>query len=131
LSHMPRRLYDAASGLGSLVRQLGTGFGYAILGSLIVQMRIGATTLTASDVRHSASVNDRGMAGINQWFLAHGYSAADASTASLTVLRELVSRAATTAAYSETFVIMALLFVVSLPFLVLFYLVPKTKADPA
>ena len=47
------------------------------------------------------------------------------------VLRELVSRAATTAAYSETFVIMALLFVASLPFLVLFYLVPKTKADPA
>jgi DHA2 family multidrug resistance protein len=131
LSHMPRRLYDAASGLGSLVRQLGAGFGYAILGGLIVRMRIGAATLTASGVRHSSSMNDPGMAAINQWFVAHGYSANDASTASLAVLRELVFRAATAAAYSETFIIIALLFMVSLPFLVLFYLVPKTKADPA
>lgn len=131
LAHMPRRLYDAASGLGSLVRQLGTGFGYAILGSLIVRMRIGATSLTASSARHSTSMSDPGMAAINRWFVAHGYSVNDASSATAAVFQELVSRAATAVAYSETFVIVALLFVVSLPFLVLFYLVPKTKAGPA
>jgi len=131
MSHVPKRLIDAASGLGSLVRQLGAGIGYAILGSLIVRMRIAATTLTASGVRHSTAMSDPGMATTYRWFIAHGYSADNASTASVTVLRDLVSRAATSAAYSETFVIVALLFVVSLPFLVLFYLVPKTKPDPA
>jgi xanthine/uracil/vitamin C permease (AzgA family) len=94
-------------------------------------MRIAATTLTASGVRHSTSMSDPGMAAINRWFIAHGYSTTDASTASVVVLQELVERAATSDAYSETFVIVALLFVISLPFLVLFYLVPKTKADPA
>jgi DHA2 family multidrug resistance protein len=130
MSHMPRRFYDAASGLSSLTRQLGTGFGYAILGSFIVRMRIAATTLAASGARHTTSMNDPGMAALFRWFTAHGYSTDDASTASTTVLQELVARAATSAAYSETFVIVALLFVISLPFLVLFYLVPKTKADP-
>ncbi len=131
MSHVPRRLYDAASGLSSLTRQLGAGFGYAILGSFIVRMRIAATTLTASGARHTTSMNDPGMAAMYRWFTAHGYSPDDASTASVTVLQELVTRAATSVAYSETFVIVALLFVISLPFLVLFYLVPKTKADPA
>jgi DHA2 family multidrug resistance protein len=131
MSHVPKRLVDAASGLGSLVRQLGAGLGYALLGTLIVRMRIAATTLTASGVRHGTTMSDPGMAAINRWFIAHGYSSADASTASVAVLQDLVARAATSAAYSETFVIVALLFVVSLPFLVLFYLVPKTKVDPA
>jgi DHA2 family multidrug resistance protein len=131
MSHVPKRMVDAASGLGSLTRQIGTSLGYAILGSLIVRMRIAATTLTASGVRHATSMDDPGMAAIHRWFIAHGYSNDGASIASVTVLRELVARAATSAAYSETFVIVAMLFVVSLPFLVLFYLVPKTKADPA
>lgn len=130
MSHIPKRLVDAASGLGSLTRQIGMGLGYAILGSMIVRMRIAATTLTAGGVRHSTAMSDPGMATIYRWFIAHGYSTDDASTASLAVLRELVARAATSTAYSETFVIVALLFVVSLPFLVLFYLVPKTTVDP-
>ena len=46
------------------------------------------------------------------------------------MLQELVARAATSAAYSETFVIVALLFVVSIPFLLLFHLVPRKEADP-
>jgi DHA2 family multidrug resistance protein len=131
MSHVPKRFYDAASGLSSLMRQLGTGLGYAILGSFILRMRIAATTLTASGVRHATAATDSGVAPIFQWFTAHGYSADDASTASAAVLQTLVARAATAAAYSETFVIVALLFVIAMPFLVLFSLVPRTKADPA
>ncbi len=132
MSHVPKRLVDAASGLGSLMRQLGAGLGYAILGSLIVRMRIAATTLTASGVRHATSMDDPGMAAIHRWFVAHGYSSARR-------LDGLDGRAdgpgrrgprprPHTPRHSS---IVALLFVVSLPFLVLFYLVPKTKADPA
>jgi len=131
MSRVPKRLVDAASGLGSLTRQVSAGLGFAILGTLVVQNRIAATSLTASRFRHTAHFSDPGFAAVARWFAAHGYSHGDASSLSLPVLAELVSRAATSAAYSETFVIVALLFVVSIPCLLLFNLVPRKEADPA
>ncbi|MDQ6941703.1 MAG: DHA2 family efflux MFS transporter permease subunit [Candidatus Eremiobacteraeota bacterium] len=131
MSRVPKRLVDAASGLGALTRQLSAGFGYAILGSLIVHGRIAATTMTASRFHHATIVDDPGFSAIHRWFVAHGYSNSDASSLSVSVLQELVARAATSAAYSETFVIVALLFVFSIPFLMLFQLVPRKEADPA
>ncbi len=131
MAHVPRRLIDAAAGLGALTRQIGAGFGFAILGSLIVQSRIAATSLTASRFHHGTIGNDAGFAAIQRWFVAHGYSNVDASSLSLSVLQELVARAATSLAYSETFVIVASLFVLSLPFLVLFQLAPRKETDPA
>jgi MFS transporter, DHA2 family, multidrug resistance protein len=131
VSHVPKRLYDAASGLSALTRQIGAGFGFAILGSLIVRSRIAATAMTASHVRHGGLRGDPGLSAIHRWFVAHGYSNSDATTLTASVLHELVARAATSAAYSETFVIVALLFVVSIPFLILFQLAPRKEADPA
>ena len=125
MSHVPKRLVDAASGLGALTRQIGAGFGFAILGSLIVRSRIAATSMTASRFHHATIADDPGFAAVQRWFTAHGYSGADASALSASVLQELVARAATAAAYSETFVIVALLFVVSIPFLMLFQLSPS------
>jgi len=113
------------------VRQIGVGFGYAILGSLIVRSRIAATSMTASRVHRTAVVDVPGVAAIQRWFVAHGHSGSDAAALSSSVVQELVARAATAAAYSETFVIMALLFVVSIPFLMLFQLGPRKGADPA
>ena len=131
MSQIPKRLVDAASGLGALTRQVSAGLGFAILGTLIVQNRIAATSLTASRFHHATLFNDPGFAAIQRWFTAHGYGSADASSFSLSVLAELVNRAATSAAYSETFVIVAFLFVASLPCLLLFHLVPRKEADPA
>lgn len=131
MSNVPKRLVDAASGIGALTRQVSAGLGYAILGGLIVQNRIAATSLTAARFHHAALVNDPGIDPIRRWFAAHGYTGSDASTLSLSVLQELVARAATSVAYSETFVIVAILFVVSIPFLLLFHLVPAKEADPA
>ena len=130
MAHVPKRLVDAASGLGSLARQVGIGFGFAILSSLVVHSRIAALAATAARVRH-ATVNDYGVAAIGRWFAAHGHSQSDAATLSASVLQELVVRAATSAAYSETFVIVALLFVLSIPFLVLFRLTPRKAARHA
>ncbi|MEA2689274.1 MAG: transporter, family, multidrug resistance protein [Candidatus Eremiobacteraeota bacterium] len=130
MSQVPKRLVDAASGLGALTRQVSAGLGFAILGTLIVQNRIAATSLTASRVRHATLFSDPGLVAIQRWFAAHGYSNGDASALSMPVLGELVARAATSAAYSETFFIVAILFVVSIPFLLLFNLVPRKAADP-
>ena len=131
MSHVPKRLVDAASGLGALTRQIGAGLGFAILGSLIVRSRIAATSMTAGRFHHSTLADDPGFAAIQRWFVAHGYSGTDASSLSASVLQDLVARAATAAAYSETFVIVALLFVVSIPFLMLFQLAPRKGAGPA
>ncbi len=131
MAHVPKRLVDAASGLSALVRQIGAGMGFAVLGSLIVRSRIAATSLTASRARHDAFFNDPGMAALRRWFVAHGHSAAEASALSLSALQELVARAATSVAYSETFVIVALLFVFSIPFLLLYELVPRKEVDAA
>ena len=131
MAHVPKRLVDAASGLGALTRQLSAGFGYAILGSLIVRGRIAATAMTASGFHHPALVTDPGFAAIHRWFVAHGHSSGDASSLSVSVLQELVARAATSAAYSETFVIVTLLFVFSIPALLLFQLVPPKRVDLA
>jgi MFS transporter, DHA2 family, multidrug resistance protein len=131
MARVPKRLVDAASGLGSLTRQISAGLGFAILGTLVVQNRIAATSLTASRFRHTALFDDPGFAALRRWFFAHGYSSGDASALSLSVLQELVARAATSAAYAETFWIVAFSFVLSIPFLVLFYLAPRKEADPA
>jgi DHA2 family multidrug resistance protein len=131
MSQVPKKLVDAASGLGALVRQLSMGFGFALLSSLVVHNRIAATSLTASRFHHGAAGIDPGFAMIQRWFAAHGYSAADGSALSFSVVQELVARAATSAAYSETFVVTAALFVLSIPCLLLFYLVPEKETRPA
>ena len=87
--------------------------------------------MTASRFRHTTLFNDPGFAAMQRWFSAHGYAKADASSLALSAMQEMVARAATSAAYSETFVIVAILFVVSIPFLLLFQLVPRKEADPA
>lgn len=131
MARVPKRLVDAASGLGSLVRQISAGFGFAILSSLVVRNRIAATSLTSSRFHHLTSGNDLGFATIQRWFAAHGYAPADASALSFSVLQELVARAATSAAYSETFVVTALLFALSIPCLALFNLIPGKEARSA
>ena len=131
MAHVPKKFIDAASGLSAVTRQIGAGLGFAILGSLIVRSRIAATTLSAGRLRHTTVFDDPGFAALRRWFVAHGYSSTDASSLSLSVLQELLARAATSAAYSETFVIVALLFVFSVPFLVLFHLGAPKAIDPA
>jgi DHA2 family multidrug resistance protein len=128
MAQVPKKLVDAASGLGALIRQISIGFGFAILGSLIVQNRIAATSMSASRFRHAALFDDAGFAVIRRWFMAHGYASGDASALSVSVLQDLLVRAATSVAYAETFVIIALLFLASIPCLALFLIVPRREA---
>ncbi len=131
MAHVPKRLVDAASGLSALTRQIGAGFGFAILGTLIVRTREATTALTASRVHDGGLASSAGMEALRRWFVEHGHTASDASSLALASVQELVARAATSAAYSETFVVMALLFVVSIPCLLLYQLVPREEAGGA
>jgi len=54
MAHVPKRLVDAASGLSALTRQIGAGFGFAILGTLIVRMRTATAAASASRVHGDA-----------------------------------------------------------------------------
>jgi len=131
MAHVPKRLVDAASGLGALIRQLSAGFGVALLGTLIVRMRIATTAQTASRVHDGALASSAGIDALRRWFVAHGHTASDASALALGSVQELVARAATSAAYSEAFVIMALLFVAAIPCLLLYQLVPREEGESA
>jgi len=68
------------------------------------------------------------MEALRRWFVEHGHTASDASSLALASVQELVARAATSAAYSETFVIMALLFVISIPCVLLYQMVPREES---
>jgi DHA2 family multidrug resistance protein len=123
MTQVPKRLLDAASGLGGIVRQIGAGLGFAILGTLIVNTQIAATSTLGARARQGAVLTDPGLGAVYRWFISHGYNDNDAQAFSSSVVGELVNRAAITAAFSETFIIVGLLFVGALPFLVLFHLV--------
>src|ERR1035437_6020784 len=101
--------------------------GSAMLGVGVVQTRLPAPARPASRFRHVSLFDDAGFALLRRWFAAHGYANADATTLSFSVLQELVARAAASAAHSETFVIAALLFGVSIPCLALFLIVPRKE----
>lgn len=131
MAHVPKRMVDAASGLSALVRQVGAGFGFAILGTLIVRTRIAATSMTSSRVHENGLAADAGMDALRRWFVEHGHTASEASSLALASVQELVARAATSAAYSETFVIMALLFVASIPCLLLYQMLPREETGNA
>jgi DHA2 family multidrug resistance protein len=131
VKHVPKGLVDAASGLSALVRQLGAGFGFAILGTLVVRTKIAATTIAASRLRQATIPTDTGLSAIHTWFVGHGWSSSYADAYSLSVLQQLIVHEATSVAYSQMFMLVGWLFVLSLPFLVLFHLVPGKETDPA
>jgi DHA2 family multidrug resistance protein len=131
MANLPKKFVDGASGLGGLVRQLGAGLGFAILGTLVVRTQIAAGTTFGARARQGTVLTDPGLAAVYQWFLGHGFNSSDAQAFSASVVGQLVSQAATSAAFSQTFIIIGLLFVLSMPFLLLFYVVRVKEGEPA
>jgi len=131
MTHVPKRLIDAASGLAGIVRQVGAGIGFAILGTLVVHAQIATTSTFSARARQGSVLSDAGFGAAYRWFTSHGYNDSDAQAFSSSVVGELVNRAALTAAFSETFIIVGLLFLGSLPFLVLFHLVRGGNPESA
>jgi DHA2 family multidrug resistance protein len=131
MTDVPKALLDAAAGLGGIVRQIGAGLGFAILGTLIVHTEIAATSAFGARARQGGVLSDSGFGTAYRWFTSHGYSASDAQAFSSSVVGELVNRAAIAVAFSETFTIVGLLFVGALPFLLLFHLVRGKELESA
>lgn len=111
MRRVPQRWYDAASGLSGLARQLGVSLGYAVLSGLLVRAQSSAATDFASRVRVTAT----SLAPIRASLIAHGFSATDASTYSMSVFAELAARNALLWGYNETFFIIGMLSVVTMP----------------
>jgi DHA2 family multidrug resistance protein len=131
MSRVPRHLVDAASGISGLTRQLGYALGFAILGTVVVHAQIATTSVFGARARQGTVLTDPGLAHAYRWFLGRGFADADAQAFSSSVVGELVNRAATTAAYSETFIIVGMLFVASLPCLLLLYLARGARTTAA
>jgi len=127
MRHVPQRWYDAASGLSGLARQLGVSLGYAVLSGLLVRAQSSAASDFGARVRITAS----GLEPIRAALVAHGYSAGDASTYSLALFAQLAARNATLWGYNQTFFIIGMLSVVTMPVVALLWRTADRGGDLA
>ena len=116
------------AGLTNLFRQLGGSFGIAIVNTYVTnQTAFHRADLLASFSAGTASLLAR-QASVTARLVAHGYSPADAHAAALGVLDHAVQTQATTMAYDNAFVLLAVAFVFASPALFLFR---TTRGKPA
>ena len=127
MRRVPERWYDAASGLSGLARQLGVSLGYAVLSGLLVR----AQTSAASDFGARVRVTAAALEPIRASLVSHGFSAADASTYSLALFAQLAARNATLWGYNQTFFIIGMLSVVTMPVVALLWRTADRGGDLA
>ena len=121
MMHVPRRWYDAASGLTGLARQLGVSLGYAVLSGILVRAQAAAASDFTSRVRLGTPASSFGLEPIRAYLIAHGYSHADAISFSLPVFAKLVARDAALWGYNQTFFTIGVLFLITMPVVATFW----------
>jgi DHA2 family multidrug resistance protein len=126
---LPRSLYDAASGLSGLARQLGVTLGYAALSGYLVRSQSAAGTDLASRVHLGALGDALGLAPIRDYLVAHGMNAAAAATNATAVFQQLLARDASLWGYDQTFFVIGLLFLASVPAVAMFWRTATTGGD--
>jgi DHA2 family multidrug resistance protein len=126
---LPRALYDAASGLTGLARQLGVSLGYAALSAYLVRAQTAAGSELAARVRPSAFTDVLGLGPIRDFLVAHGWSAAAASTQARSVFAQLLARDAALWGYDQTFFAIGLLFLASVPAVAMFWRTATSGGD--
>jgi DHA2 family multidrug resistance protein len=118
---VPRKWYDAASGLGGLARQLGMTLGYAALSAYLVHMQTAAATDFLRRVHVNALGASLGLRPIRDFLVAHGIAASDAATYAPSVLQQLVLREATLWGFNQTLFAIGVLSLVSIPAVAVFW----------
>jgi DHA2 family multidrug resistance protein len=128
LSTTPRHRLPDATGLSSLMRQLGGSIGLAIFATLLsrygVQIR---STLSAQVIAERPIVIGR-LAQIQTGLIGRGLDAASAHELALRSLGGTVAREAMVMAFEKLFVVGAMAFVIVLPLL---FLLRAPKSAPA
>jgi DHA2 family multidrug resistance protein len=117
LSRIPRHQLADASGLNSLLRQIGGSLGLAVFASLIPRLaKISTTALSTHLTAGRPEVFER-LSALQSSFMARGYDAESAHTAALRVLGGTVSQQAMVITFDRLFLLAGLLFLLILPLL--------------
>ncbi|KFE70452.1 DHA2 family efflux MFS transporter permease subunit [Hyalangium minutum] len=118
LSSIPKHLMPDATGLNSLVRQLGGAIGLAIFGSLIGH---NATIARASLYAHVTETNpiaQERLLMVQQGLMAKGFDAASAQQGALANLYGAAYRQSMVLSFDKLFLLAGILFLMVLPLLV-------------
>jgi DHA2 family multidrug resistance protein len=127
LASVPRHQLADATGLNSLIRQIGGSLGLALFASLIPgYTKTAATGLSAHLTAGNPDVQNR-LAMITQGLIARGYDAATATTAAGRILGGMVMRQATMLTFEKLFLASGILFLLVLP--LLFFLKSPDHGD--
>jgi MFS transporter, DHA2 family, multidrug resistance protein len=125
LSHVPRTKLTDATGLNSLLRQIGGSMGLAVFATLLSRYQVQArNALIAHVTPESPAVMER-LGRLQAGLAARGLDPASAKAAALAALNGEVARQAATLAFEKIFLVTGIVFVCVLP--LLFFL----KANPA
>jgi DHA2 family multidrug resistance protein len=118
LSSIPKHLMPDATGLNSLVRQLGGAIGLAIFGSLIGHNATVARAAIASHVTETSTIAQERLLMVQQGLMAKGFDAASAQHAALANLYGAAYRQSMVLSFDKLFLLAGILFLMVLPLLV-------------
>ncbi len=131
LSMVPRHRISDATGMNSLLRQIGGSLGLAIFATLLSRATTTARASIAAHLDPSRPEVMARIAGAEQMFRGQGYGPDQAHEAALQALAGSVARQATVVAFDQMFLFAGLLFLGVLP--LLFFLkapTPDAAAEP-
>ena len=115
LSSIPRHRLADATGLNSLIRQVGGSIGLAVFATMLTR---NATHARASMLSHIATGDPATTARIGaiaRSLVARGYDAASAQTAALGMINGVVARQAMMISFEKLFYLAGILFLLVLP----------------
>jgi DHA2 family multidrug resistance protein len=118
LSRIPRHQLADATGLNSLLRQIGGSLGLAIFASLIPRITKYGTTALASHITPDRPEVQQRFALLTSAFERGGYDAASAKLAAGRVVGGIVAEQATVLTFERLFLLSGILFLLVLPLLV-------------
>jgi DHA2 family multidrug resistance protein len=118
LSNVPRHLLSDATGLNSLLRQIGGAIGLAVFVTLLDDSAAAARVAVASHVTATDPISLERLAAATQGFLSTGLDLASSRTAALAALQGSVARQAMVLAFEKVFLISGLMFLAIVPLLI-------------
>jgi DHA2 family multidrug resistance protein len=117
LSNVPRAKLTDATGLNSLLRQIGGSVGLAVFATLLSRYQVHARAAIAAHVTPERGEVLARLAGLQAGLEARGYDPTSAKAAALAALNGTVSQQSAVLAFEKTFLVAGVLFLCVLPLL--------------
>ncbi|HSM91410.1 MAG TPA: DHA2 family efflux MFS transporter permease subunit [Anaeromyxobacteraceae bacterium] len=128
LSNVPRHQLADATGLNSLLRQVGASMGLAVFATLLSRDAIHAKAALAAHVTAERPEVQARLAQLTAGFAARGFDAVSAKGAALRALDGLVTREAVVLSFEQVLLLTGILFLAVLP--LLYFLKANRRAAP-